>query len=65
MEKILRPPFTKFTDLMPIYQQLKLLLSFYILQPMKFEVHGKQYYIVNKVEKGAAGKNFTNLHWKR
>ena len=26
---------------------------------MKFEVHDKQYYIVNKVEKGAAGKNFT------
>ena len=44
---------------MPFYQQLKLLLSIYILQPVKFEVHDKQYYIVNKVEKGAAGKNFT------
>ena len=45
-------PLTKITDLMPFYQQLKLLLSFYILQPMKFEVHDKQYYTVNKLEKG-------------
>ena len=44
---------------MPFYQQLKVLLSFYALQPMKFEVHDKQYYILNKVEKGATGKNFT------
>ena len=44
---------------MPFYQQLKLLLSFYVLQPMKFEVHDKQYYVVNKVEKGAASKKLT------
>ena len=46
MEQILRPPLTKFTDLMHFYHQLKLLLLFYALQPMKFEVHDKQYFQV-------------------